>query len=187
MVNAVSRVNRTALRPAVRLLIILGWSALTVLELRAFMPDNPLRVTNRVADNLTLLAPQGWIFFTRNPREAVDRVYRGTNPCCEMLTLPNNHASYLFGVKRDGRAFAVEMGPLLKRIPGKAWRECRGDLPSCVAGLPVPSRTVANTSATRFACGKIIVQRQHPIPWAWSSNRNLHPPYSVAILNVSCE
>lgn len=179
-------VKRT-LHTSVKLLVILGWSALAILELRAFMPDNPLRVTKRVGDNLMLIAPQGWIFFTRDPREAVDRVYRRTNPCCEILTLPNNHISYLFGLKRDGRAFAVEMGPLLKRIPGKAWRECRGELASCVAGLQKPSRTAPNSSASRFACGEIIVQRQRPIPWAWSSNRNLRAPYSIANLNVSCE
>lgn len=172
---------------SVKLLVILGWSFLVVLELRAFMPDNPLRVKKGISEKLMLFAPQGWIFFTRDPREANDRVYRRTNPCCELLTLPNSDSSNLFGLKRDGRAFGVEMEPLLKRIPRSAWRECRGDLASCVSGLEKPSKTVPNTSATRVACGEIIIQRQRPIPWAWSANRKLRPPYSVANLNVSCK
>jgi antimicrobial peptide system SdpA family protein len=173
------------LRSAAKLAIVLGWSALVVLELRAFMPDNPLRVSKAVKTNLTALAPQGWVFFTRNPREASDRVYRRTTPCCELLTVPNGDPRNLYGIKRDGRAFGVEMTPLLGQIPGDAWRECRGDLGACVAGLP-PAATVVNTSKIGIACGEIVIQRQKPVPWAWSANPNVRPPYTVATVNVSC-
>jgi antimicrobial peptide system SdpA family protein len=136
---------------------------------------------------LTFFAPQGWVFFTRSPREANDRVYGRTSPCCELLTLPNGAAANLFGLKRDARSFGIEMAPLLTAIRRDAWLECRDSLADCVSRLKVPPATVANASATRMACGQIVIQRQQPIPWAWSGNRNIRPPYALASLNVSCK
>lgn len=176
--------TRSAVRTAGKWTIVFGWTVLIVLLLRAFMPDNPLRIRRSVKDDLTLLAPEGWVFFTRDPREASDRVFRLTTPCCEEMTVPNGAASNLYGLKRDARAFGVEMAPLMAQIPRSGWRECRGDIAACAAAAPPIA--LSNASAARRLCGEVVIQRQRPVPWAWSRGRDVRAPYALAHLNVSC-
>lgn len=180
----------TMVRPVIRKIskvaVVVVWSALTGLLLCAFMPDNPLRPPKVVKDNLTAFAPQGWVFFTRNPREASDRVYRRTNPCCESIVATNGDAEHMFGIQRDPRAQGVELGTLVAQVPEKAWQPCRGDLAACIAKTTPAAVKVVNRSAVRSMCGEVIVERRPPIPWAWSRSNRVNPPYSLLVMNVSC-
>jgi antimicrobial peptide system SdpA family protein len=165
--------------------IILGWSVLVVLVMRAFMPDNPLRISRAVKDNLTVLIPQGWVFFTRDPREPSDRLYLRTTPCCRPVTQSNGGAGNLFGLNRDSRALSVELGSLIGQAPASAWSQCRGDLNSCIASSTAPA-AVRNASTSRQLCGEVLVHRSKPVPWAWSRDTHVDPPYALLRMNVSC-
>lgn len=177
---------RPVLRTAAKTAIVVIWSLLTGLLLCAFMPDNPLRPAKVVKENLTAFAPQGWVFFTRDPREAGDRVYRRATPCCSPLVSANGAAEHLFGIRRHPRAQGVELATLLSQIPQKAWRPCRGDLAACAATNPSSSVKVVNRSKVRSLCGEILIERRPPIPWAWSRSETINPPYSILSMNVSC-
>lgn len=167
--------------------IVIGWSVLVVLLMRAFMPDNPLRISRAVKENLTVLLPQGWVFFTRDPREPSDRLYLRTTPCCRQVVQSNGDLANMFGLNRDSRALSVELGALISQVPASSWRQCRGDLETCIVKSEAPAAPVRNASTSRQLCGEVLVHRSKPIPWAWSANEHVDPPYSLARMNVSCK
>ena len=166
--------------------IVLGWCVLFGLVLRAFMPDNPLRLSRSTKDTLVLLVPQGWVFFTRDPREPVERVYRRTAGGYEELTRPNGIPQYAFGLERRSRTFGVETAALITQIPRLAWTSCRGDVAACAAAAE-PSRVVIiNPARAPMACGDIVITRGKPMPWAWSRGNNVRSPFSIAVATAAC-
>jgi len=134
------------------------------------------------------ISPQGWAFFTRDPREPVDRLYRGTASGWAQATFTNSSARNLFGLSRAARALNVEMAALLAELPPDRWLECRSTLEACLREADSHGVTLHNRSLTRLACGALTVQRQPPVPWAWSRNaERIHMPSEVVRLNVRCD
>jgi antimicrobial peptide system SdpA family protein len=130
--------------------------------------------------------PQGWAFFTRDPREPVDEAYRPGERLVPIL-YPNSSARNLFGFSRRARAQNVEMAALLLEVPASAWKECRAPLRRCLEVAPGCAVAVANVSVTRQICGPVVVERQPPVPWAWGrSTGRIHMPSKVVRLEVAC-
>lgn len=173
---------------ATRVALVLLWSGVILWVTVGSVPDSPLRLPLRVTQGMIAVSPQGWAFFTRNPREPVDRLYRLRSGTWERANYANTSPRNLFGVRRAARAVNVEMAALVAQAPDDAWRDCEAPLEECLAadgGLPpVP---VTNPSALRTLCGPLVVERRPPVPWAWSgSGRDIHMPGRVLRIDVDC-
>src|SRR5690606_6732348 len=49
--------------------LLLGWSTVTVYALHGALPYNPVKLPFQDRFNIRLFLPEGWAFFTRDPRE----------------------------------------------------------------------------------------------------------------------
>ena len=175
------------MRPA-QVCVAFLWAAAIGPVLLGSMPDSPLRPSLSFRQDVIAIAPQGWAFFTRDPREPVDRVYTRSGPEWVQVTYTNSSRRNWLGLKRDARALNVELASLLSEVDPALWRNCPGRLETCLRERDVPAVAVVNRSRIRALCGEILVERRPPAPWAWSrAKRPVLLDSKIARLDVRCD
>jgi antimicrobial peptide system SdpA family protein len=159
------------------------WGAAVLFVLDASLPYNPIRLPIS-GQQVHAWLPEGWGFFTRDPREPDLYVYRNSHNRWETASLgPHSQPRHIFGLSRSSRAQGVELGLLLHRTPHTKWAECRGDPVLCL--MAAPTVTVQNPSSSPTLCNELGVILQPPVPWAWSAHK-IRMPSKVIRLEVSC-
>lgn len=136
---------------------------------------------------IQIVFPEGFAFFTRDPREPDLYLYEQTEDGWKTAALgPNARPANFFGLNRKARAQAVEYALLLQgRGPG-AWSSCDAGTLSCLERVETHD-TIENVTPRPTLCGTVGFVRQDPIPWAWSEDRDTIEMSSELIkLQVSC-
>jgi len=129
--------------------------------------------------------PEGWGFFTRNPREPDITLYENHGGHWRKAEhMPISSASNLSGIDRLPRAQSVELGMLLNALnESDAWTPCDGDLESCLKGV----RQVSLHPQWRYPAlrGLVAFIRQEPVPWAWVESRaTIRMPIELIVANL---
>ena len=177
----------------------MGWtSLLTIILVASFAlfignkaaPFNPTKtpsLVNRGISPLRILMPQGFAFFTRNPREADIYLYqREAGDWRTALMSPHARSSNLFGLKRKSRAQLTEYALLLSRARADLWTSCDENPSDCLPHAEVVD-TVQNITPNPTICGIAGFVRQEPVPWAWSESKDdIDMPSELIKLHVSC-
>ena len=174
------------------MLLFLGvaWATAGLYVVHAQIPRNvlelPLERVLRPA--IPFLAPEGWAFFTRDPREPRLLPYRHATNGVWAYAHAGPHADLrnVFGLDRISRAQGVEIGLLLGEFADTAWQPCTDAPTLCLDELP---RTVSitNRSPAPTLCGDVGLVRQEPVPWAWARvESETTMPSTVVRLDIRC-
>ena len=154
--------------------LVFGWSTLAVYSIHAAMPFNPVRLPFEDSLRVSRLLPQGWAFFTRDPREERLTVHRlRDGRLVPAGRSPHVRAANAFGLNRVSRAEGVELELLVAAAEQRAtggWTPCATVPAECARALiaiggvhdldPVVPRPLV--------CGDVILKLEAPVPWAWS-------------------
>jgi antimicrobial peptide system protein, SdpA family len=137
--------------------------------------------------SVQMLLPEGFAFFTRNPRERDLYVYQRTDSTWASAMLgPKSQASNLFGFSRRSRMQSVETALLLSKTTQEDWTDCERTAETCLSELPVQD-TVTNVQPRPTVCGVAGFARRKPVPWAWSDKSDrLTMPSTITKLKISC-
>lgn len=166
-------------------ILVAFWTSVIAYVLLGSVLDHPLRASYRERQNLIAISPQGWGFFTRDPREPVELIYRWEKGRWLLYSFSNSSLRNLLGVRRAARASSVELQPMLAQVPSERWVDCKGAVDLCLRQA-APAR-VKNRSTLKRLCGRIGVERRPPIPWAWSRHSgDLQMPGKVVQLEAVC-
>ncbi len=142
--------------------------------------DNPVRLANSNAQEINSLFPQGWAFFTRDPREEIIRLYEQEEKDYIYL---NKSSSLLvadiFGIKRHKRRLSSELAEIIKKIPSKSWMSYENEKLFESMSLLKVTDTLKNEFKNNILKGEKIIYRSKRVPWAWSSS-NVKMPYMLA-------
>jgi antimicrobial peptide system SdpA family protein len=151
---------------AFSVLIALAWVVIMVYSVYPALPYNPVYLPGAAQTNSLVLAPQGWAFFTRNPREERLLVYgRGPDGWRPLLLGPQARLRNKLGLARKPRAQGVELAQLVEQAQN-AWEPCDADFHVCLTRMSSETQ-VRNSGPNRTICGPVVVVAQEPIPWAW--------------------
>lgn len=168
-----------------KLAIVACWATFIIFVARTFLPS-PMPVSYPKTRNTFMFLPEGWGYFTRNPREPVLQLY-GLDAKHEPVLTPNFSTRSLFGLRRDGRRVGGEVDIVLSQVPANAWSTRRGGL-NFESYLPDSTVVIQNTVARPTLCGDYLIQLQDRMPWAWARSRDsLIMPSKVARVRVECE
>lgn len=171
---------------------LLGCGAAGIVVLTVFLvfaPSHALLNRNQ-SQGLSVVAellPQGWAFFTRDPREPYVSLYQQQEQKWEQFNSTTVAGSeHLFGLDRSARTENYEIDVITSAIPPEEWAGCEEEpITYCLPESPVPSMSVqAHGEGLRF-CGVIAVTTQEPVPWAWADLIG-QMPGDYAIVNVEC-
>jgi antimicrobial peptide system SdpA family protein len=163
------------------------WLAVIVYAVHPALPYSAVRLPSGPAQRAAALVPQGWAFFTRDPREEKQTVYvRGPGGWRPVLLAPHGSARNAFGFRRTSRAQGVEMALLAVPQPDSAYVDCSGPVAACLATLP-RGAAVRSVSPAPTMCGTVAVVNQEPLPWAWLPSRGrVTMPSRILPLEVAC-
>ncbi|HEX6372101.1 MAG TPA: SdpA family antimicrobial peptide system protein [Longimicrobium sp.] len=159
-----------------------AWGALIVVVLTSSAGVSPVKPRFAVRVLQLAVVPEGWSFFTRDPREPKDVAYRRVGGRLEPVTFANTSRASLMGASRYARAVDGELAGLLAPVLASTWRDCRGEACAAPAGEPL---RLTNWSPTRRICGDVVVVRGAPVPWAWR-RADVSLPAQTLHLRVDC-
>jgi antimicrobial peptide system SdpA family protein len=115
------------------------------------------------------LLPEGFAFFTRDPREFQIVLY--TKDKIE-VDLHNGSPKFWFGLKRYPRAFNVELGQIFPVIAKKDWYNCQSGDMQCLNDDLLPLYVIKSEFPAPLILGDYYVRISDPIPWAWANTFN---------------
>lgn len=131
------------------------------------------RITN-------LLIPEGWGFFTRNPREATLQLYELKDSIDQPVLKPNASAEFFFGASRRNRKVAMEISEVLGEIPQSSWIKTKGSY-----SIPDTIVTVKASESIHYLRGKYLAVMYVDTPWAWARHPERHTKeYSCVAIDV---
>lgn len=169
-------------------ILVVFWSSGIIYILVGSGPVNPLQPPREVRQNLIAIIPQGWAFFTRNPREAIDHIYKKVGTEWVYFSYTNSSFRNFFGIKREARALNVELAGLLSYISKEKWKACEIGLNTFLRDSTLEAIRLDNESTIKSLCGDILIERRQSVPWAWSkSSDSIQMPSKLIQLNVVCK
>ena len=129
------------------------------------------------------LLPQGWGFFTRDPKEGITEAYSYHKGALSSITVKNASIQNQMGLSRNARFAGIDLIFLLGYVPDSAWHKGKGDFRS---NLPDELDTVVVDKPIQFFPeGEYVLHRYEPIPFAWAGRgQDNFRPYLVARVRV---
>lgn len=167
--------------------LVLLYIILFIQSVICIIPYNPSRELLSRNMSLELFMPQGWNFFTANPRVEQTVAYKKTaNGWGNMLKWPHASRENLFGLRRTGRAQGLELGLILQELPAQSFVDCRETIGGCLDKVATVTR-LENLDPSATLCGFIGLVAQQPVPWAWTrSGQAIKMSARVAKAFVQC-
>ncbi len=158
-------------RGLARVVLVGFWTWFVLTVFFGAIPDSPMRLSKKNHMQLMSVIPEGWSFFTRNPREDHTFVYQRTEAGWEQLNQRVASRHSWFGLNRRIRSQGVELGGLLARVAEEDWT--RHDDPFAFDAVldSIPRIEAPNSSHTETMCGELLIEKKAPVPWAWSGSK----------------
>jgi len=150
-----------------------------------------MSVSKLTSLRIKLLLPEGWNFFTRDPREERVFIYK-TNANSEFTAIeewPNNAYRNMFGIKRNARAIGTDYGMILSKISDSNWikidekdlsvffQRTKNLEPQFFFNYPDD----AKEEARHFLYGDLVFVKKQIIPWSWY-RMNLNNSSAIKVL-----
>lgn len=131
--------------------------------------------SSRLSDIIVSVFPQGWGFFTKDPRNEYNYNLYSLNPdekIYRQITYANSTLSSSYGFSKNNRRCFYEIGLLTDDIKVLDWINFKGLI------FPIPedsSTIVINTDGMNLSCIlkdiDYLLVRTRTIPFAWSGKK----------------
>ncbi|MBB4889529.1 SdpA family antimicrobial peptide system protein [Streptomyces netropsis] len=152
------------------LAVVAVWGVAVLYVAQVHVPKNVLSLPGQKQARSTVanVAPQGWAFFTKSPRDVEVLPYGRTadGTWTSLALTPHSSPHNAFGLDRASRSQGIEISLLLNLAEKKDWKECEEGLADCLAGARA-ARKVENPSPEPTVCGRVALVQEKPVPWAW--------------------
>lgn len=151
------------------------------------LPYNPLVQSKATEINLKFIMPEGWSFFTKNPREDRMRLYRVMGGGLREVDRRNATAENMWGLSRYNRLKNIELGQLVPALTEEDWTELdnQHDLSQALDSLT--SIPLINEARDPHLCGSYCLVKYEPLPWAWSQDMSeKEMPAQIVKLDIVC-
>ncbi|MFJ2824825.1 SdpA family antimicrobial peptide system protein [Streptomyces toxytricini] len=166
-----------------------AWLVVCLYTAQSFLPRNTVSLPGQdgVKKAATVIAPQGWAFFTKSAKTPQYAPYRMTGGTWHSAALtPHSRPSNAFGLDRASRSQGIEVALLLHQ-ENVRWTSCgeTRSVTACLERAEVAGTT--NASPDPSLCGRSAVAEMRPVPWAWRHlSPQRHTPERVAVWDVEC-
>ncbi|MBK7869504.1 MAG: SdpA family antimicrobial peptide system protein [Saprospiraceae bacterium] len=153
-------------------------------------PFNPFKAKINLEKQVFTFVPQGWAFFTRNPREAQAQLYKLEQEQWHQVPHYHSHISNFSGLSRKASKELAELSVLKAReLRDEFFIDCESNYQRQIIGcIPDTTYTVTNHVNHPLLCGEYILTLQQPIPWAWSKSINkIKMPSKVVRIKILCK
>ncbi|MFP7231813.1 SdpA family antimicrobial peptide system protein [Bacillus subtilis] len=161
------------------------WGSLFLFSIIGSLGTTPIPLTKDSKFLMSSILPQGWGFFSKNPRDTAIGLYEAADASAK-VRWPNMRADNLFGLYRYGRSQGVEMGVIYGQVGKEQWTACKEkDLGACKS----TAKTVQlKTPAPRpLLCGSYYLTKEDIVPWSYSKyTPSSYQVKSIVKVVISC-
>lgn len=168
-------------------MVYAGVTLFVAVALASYLPYSPISLSDGIKKRMQFFFPEGWAFFTRDPKEDNINLYRVVNNRVDLtpVNLKSGDVSLFFGASKHARMQMAEVGEIIEKIPDSLWVKNRGEYSNpCIkpTDLVIARHNISNYKSLQ---GKYIIEKIKPTPWAWSNEKNVHMPSQYIIVNVN--
>lgn len=171
-------------------LLFCFWSCLLVMIIASSLPYNTIENKFHMSKIIFAPLPQGWAFFTRNPREAQLQLFVKDGK--EWKPLNHYHSNRLSydGLSRVSTKQLMQLSNIFNKIPEDRYINCDSSnfQINKIGCVPNTSYQVNNDFDEANLCGEYILCCQKIIPWAWIKHlENINMPSKIIKINIKCK
>ncbi len=150
--------------------------------------EHPIDVNYRNRQLQTIFLPQGWAFFTKDPRQDKIAIYRlkENEKVLKRIEFIGNRKKELLGLVRTSRLVALEVSIITESLKGKSSLKCHPLETQCFTKVLASDAIPIKSNHFRFLCGKFILTKSSRIPWAWSRSSSIKAPKKVYSIKIQC-
>jgi antimicrobial peptide system SdpA family protein len=127
---------------------------------------------------IQFLFPQGWAFFTKDPREEQTRFYKLSKNDLQELDFKNGSINSSFGISRKNRIMLIETAQIVNQIDNSLWVDLKSKEDLETYKDTTKSLEIINfVNKAEIENGDYVILKQRPVPWSWRENKdNLFMP-----------
>lgn len=150
-----------------------AWLVIVLYVAQTFLPPNVIRLPyqDELKIPISSLAPQGWAFFTKAPREPRLSVFVLSEGDGGMSKVgPNGSIDYGWGLSRAFMLQQADAGRIASELSTDTWMECddRATQVTCVAAATAADPVVVPMpSVHSLPCGEYVFAMTEAVPFAW--------------------
>jgi len=152
--------------------------------------NNPIKLNVNLENKIFTFVPQGWAFFTRNPREAQIVLYK-RNEFNKFEEIDQRHACIgnLFGLNRSASKIMSELQLIKNKTNDSLYKNTQWNYQNNIyTDVSIKAVSVKNQMKNPILCGEYIVIFQKAVPWAWcKSLYKIKMPAKIMKLNITCD
>lgn len=139
---------------------------------------NLLTDNSRWNKEIQFLFPQGWAFFTKDPREEHTIFYKIDKNNLQELDFKNGAMNSSFGISRKNRIMLIEIAQIVNQIDSVSWVDLKSKEDLNTYKDTTKSLEVINfVNKAELENGDYMIVKQRPVPWSWRENKdNLFMP-----------
>jgi|SRR5690554_1052686 antimicrobial peptide system SdpA family protein len=130
--------------------------------------DEEKMVLNKnIRQAINSLMPQGWGFFTKDPREFQYIFYEiSDKEIIKKVTIKNNSFENSFGLSRKSRRIGMEQSIITSQIKDSLWTKHRNFE---ILQIPSENRVIIENKKmiNYIKKGDYVIIRKEIVPWAW--------------------
>lgn len=135
------------------------------------------------------IVPQGWAFFTRNPREAQVLLYEIKDNKPQKINHLHSSGCNLMGLNRRSSVYISEIQLVRAELSDSLFSDTEWNYQNSSLGyIPEKQYIVRNKVSNPLLCGEYLLVLQQPIPWAWSSKiKTMKMPAKIIRIKLICD
>lgn len=147
------------------------------------MPDPVIAVNKPSLTIVRGLLPQGWAFFTKDPKESYTLLYQiGANNEISEFTYKSASMRNFFGFSRSARLVGGAVGQVMANVKPGDWEQGVGSISSITNFKP---KTTIKDEVFLIPPGKYILLQRKPMPWAWyKRGQEENQPFLYSIIEI---
>lgn len=164
-----------------------AWAVIFLYTAHPVLPDNAIQLPFEQGSPFPRLLPQGWSFFTLDPRSLRTYAYE-KDAGVGWIAKPNTpwYGNRFLGFSRAPKLLGVETALLVEALDHPDWTPCDGAAEQCLEASRAAG-PVENILQDPKLCGDIGIVKQPPVPWAWShAQEKVVMPSQILRMSVKC-
>lgn len=141
-------------------------------------------VPNSIKKEINTAFPEGWGFFTKNPRDLHLDIYKIEESTIKNISIYNHSLSNYLGLSRKSRVIGYEASMLANKVNKELWQDNNGkSVEKFINDSIIEIHSIPNFKY--LVKGDYLIKLYEPIPYAWSKeNQEENNPFKIARVKV---
>lgn len=133
---------------------------------------NLLTLNKKWCFELQFLFPQGWAFFTKDPRDEQTTLYKIENQKNIEINMKNGATNAFFGISRKNRIMLIELAQIVNQLDTNSWKVIKSKEEFLTYSDTAKAVEIINFVNHSIFKGEYLITKQKPLPWSWRENRD---------------